>query len=103
MPDLSNLKRHLDKAEQALDWTERHLTLTNEANAALHLSEKVFYSPLTSLVHDALEGCRLALREFDPEDAGDAPATTRLHKHDGYDYLHPESRTHAFADGESHP
>ena len=68
---LTNLKRHLVKAEHALGMTERHLTLTNEANAALHLSDKVFYSPLTSLVHDALEGVRLALREIDPQDGGD--------------------------------
>lgn len=61
MNDADHL-RHLAKAEQALNWTEKHLTLTNEANAALHLSDKVFYSPLTSAVHDALEGVRLALK-----------------------------------------
>lgn len=69
--NVANHRRHLEKAENALAYTEKHLTLTNEANAALHLSDKVFYSPLTSAVHDALDGVRLALREMDDADGGD--------------------------------
>jgi hypothetical protein len=55
-------ERSLRKAEEALSWVEKHLMLTNEANAALHLASKVFYSPLTTTVHDALDGVRLTLK-----------------------------------------
>jgi hypothetical protein len=40
-----------------LVWAEKYLTLENEANAALHMNERVFYSPLTAQVHE----CNLAL------------------------------------------
>lgn len=58
-----DLRRELSKIAQALDLTERHLTLTNEANAALHASDKVFYSPLTTLVHEAHESAKRLLAE----------------------------------------
>lgn len=51
----SDLLRELAKAQEALTWTEKYLTRENEANAALHLNERIFYSPLTSQVHDAAE------------------------------------------------
>ena len=48
-----DLLRELLKIQEALTWTEKYLTRENEANAALHLNERVFYSPLTTQVHDA--------------------------------------------------
>lgn len=51
----ADIRRELTKVQHALTYTERHLTLTNEANAALHMNDKVFYSPLTGAVHEASE------------------------------------------------
>lgn len=50
-----NLIRELRKAIDTLVWAEKYLTSENEANAALHTNEKVFYSPLTTQVHNARE------------------------------------------------
>ncbi len=62
--DSLDLIRHLEKCEHALEWTENYLARTNEANAALHLADRVFFSPLTSEVHGALEGIRIALADI---------------------------------------
>lgn len=51
----SDLLRELTKAKEAMVWTEKYLTRRNEADAALHLNERVFYSPLTTQVHEASE------------------------------------------------
>ncbi|MFI6986076.1 hypothetical protein ACIBSV_46990 [Embleya sp. NPDC050154] len=48
-----DLIRELTKIGDALDWTERALTAQNEANAALHCSERVLYQPLTTAVINA--------------------------------------------------
>ncbi|MFI0406616.1 hypothetical protein [Actinomadura sp. 3N508] len=47
--------RELDKVTHALAWTRKHLTSTNEANAALHIADTVLYSPLTQAVTRATE------------------------------------------------
>lgn len=51
--DRSDLLRELAKVSDTLQWAEKYLTRENEANAALHMNERVFYSPLTSQVHEA--------------------------------------------------
>jgi hypothetical protein len=60
----SDLIRELSKIEEALRWAEKHLCLTNEANAALHCNERVFYSPLTTQVHEARESASRILVEL---------------------------------------
>lgn len=61
--------RELAKALEALTWAEKYLTLENEANAALHLNPRVFYSPLTTQVHNARESLERVLAEL--EQGGD--------------------------------
>lgn len=60
----SDLLRELTKAQEALSWTEKYLTRENEANAALHLNERVFYSPLTTQVHEAAESLARVLTDL---------------------------------------
>jgi hypothetical protein len=48
-----DLIRELRKAVDTLTWAEKYLTSENEANAALHMNTKVFYSPLTTQIHHA--------------------------------------------------
>lgn len=50
--------RELAKIEAALAAAETHLTKQNEANAALHMSERVLYSPLTVAVINARESAK---------------------------------------------
>ena len=57
--DPTDRLRHYDKIAHALNAAEKYLTLMNESNAALHLSDKVFYSPLATAVHDAIESLKL--------------------------------------------
>ena len=59
-----DLIRELEKAHEALKWTEEHLAKTNEANAALHCNERVFYSPLTTQVHNARESMERVLADL---------------------------------------
>jgi hypothetical protein len=53
--DATDRNRHHEKIGHALTACEKYLTTMNESNAALHMADKVFYSPLTVAVHDALE------------------------------------------------
>jgi nucleoside diphosphate kinase len=50
--------RELAKVEATLEAAEAHLTKQNEANAALHMSERVLYSPLTVAVINARESAK---------------------------------------------
>ena len=50
--------RELSKIEAALAAAEEHLTKQNEANAALHMSDRVLYSPLTVAVVNARESAK---------------------------------------------
>lgn len=59
-----DLIRELEKAREALHWAEKHLCATNEANAALHCNERVFYSPLTTQVHNARESLERVLADL---------------------------------------
>ena len=56
-------KRELSKVEEALGLAVHYHTLTNEANATLHKSERVLYSPLTVALEDAKTIVRRFLRE----------------------------------------
>lgn len=51
--------RELEKIEDALSWAEKHFEKTSEANAALHCSPKVMYSPLAGKVSAALSSIEL--------------------------------------------
>lgn len=53
MTQASDVHRELAKIEDTLAWAIRHHEKTNEANAALHLNEKVFPSPLTIALGNA--------------------------------------------------
>lgn len=65
----ADLIRELAKIDNTLDWTEKHLTLTNESYAALHVNEKVFYSPLTTQVHEASLSLKRVLEALREEEA----------------------------------
>jgi len=57
-PDTTDVLRELAKVEGALAAVEQHLTKQNEANAALHMSDRVLYSPLTVAVVNACESAK---------------------------------------------
>ncbi|MGW6910280.1 hypothetical protein [Streptomyces sp. NPDC054940] len=63
-----DLTRELAKALDALRWTEKHLMATNEGNAALHCNPKVFYSPLTTQVHEAVLSLERVTADLGGED-----------------------------------
>jgi hypothetical protein len=54
--ELTDMRRELDKAAETLKAVERHLARQSEANAALHCSEKVMYSPLHAKVAATIQG-----------------------------------------------
>lgn len=60
----ADLIRELEKAHEALHWAEKHLCASNEANAALHCNERVFYSPLTTQVHNARESMERVIADL---------------------------------------
>ncbi|MHC3474653.1 hypothetical protein ACYF6T_38990 [Streptomyces sp. 7R007] len=62
-----DLTRELGKALEALRWTKRHLTAVNEGNAALHCNERVFYSPLTTQVHEAVLSLERVTADLDSD------------------------------------
>jgi hypothetical protein len=59
-----DLIRELEKAREALQWTEKHLVAVNQANAALHINETVWHSPLTTQVHNARESMERVLADL---------------------------------------
>lgn len=61
-PTVTDLRRELRKAREALDAAETHLARHAEANAALHCADTVMYSPLHAKVQMALHGVDHALR-----------------------------------------
>lgn len=60
--------RALRKAANVLRAVERYLTAYNESMAALHMSEKVMQSPLTSAVSAAVWDATEAANRLDPEE-----------------------------------
>lgn len=51
--DNEDLKRELQKILEAVELAVQHHEKSNEANAALHASPKVLYSPLTTKLQSA--------------------------------------------------
>jgi len=65
-PTITDLRRELEKACGALMDAETHLARHAEANAALHCSERVMYSPLHAKVQAAITGISHALDRTTP-------------------------------------
>lgn len=61
-PTVTDLRRELAKAEDALSACLLHLSRHAQANAALHCSERVMYSPLHAKVETAIAGIVHALK-----------------------------------------
>lgn len=62
---VTDLRRELAKAREALAAAETHLARHAEMNAALHCSDRVMYSPLHAKVTAALHGIDHALERTD--------------------------------------
>ncbi|MFF4791887.1 hypothetical protein ACFY2M_19460 [Streptomyces sp. NPDC001276] len=60
-PTITDLRRELEKAREALAGAEQHLARHAEMNAALHCAERVMYSPLHAKVTTAIAGIEHAL------------------------------------------
>lgn len=65
--DKENVKRELEKVLDALVWAMEYFEKTSEANAALHKSSKVMYTPLASEIHNAFNGLSAVLTELDKD------------------------------------
>jgi hypothetical protein len=78
-PTVTDLRRELEKAREALTAAETHLARHAEMNAALHCAERVMYSPLHAKVATAMHGVdhALARTEPDPEDDAASEASRR--------------------------
>ncbi|MFE4915858.1 hypothetical protein ACFRCX_30605 [Streptomyces sp. NPDC056652] len=68
-PTVTDLRRELRKAAEALAGCDTHLARHAEMNAALHCSERVMYSPLHAKVTAALADITHALARTDRADA----------------------------------
>lgn len=68
-PTVADLRRELEKACDTLIAAETHLARHAEANAALHCSERVMYSPLHAKVQAAITGITHALDRTTPRPA----------------------------------
>lgn len=64
-PIVTDLRRELEKARDALAAAELHLARHAEMNAALHVSERVMHSPLHAKVQAAVVGIDHALARTD--------------------------------------
>lgn len=62
--DTEDMKRELEKIKDALEWASTHHEKQSEANAALHGSTKVMYTPLASKLSNALMSVERVLEEF---------------------------------------
>ncbi|MEV6547956.1 hypothetical protein AB0M57_04510 [Streptomyces sp. NPDC051597] len=65
-PVITDLRRELEKASEALSAAERHLAKHAEMNAALHCAERVMYSPLHAKVAAAIGQIEHALTRTEP-------------------------------------
>lgn len=66
-PTINDLRRELSKAAETLAAVEKHLARTAEANAALHVADRVMYSPLHAKVASTLNGIAHALERTQQE------------------------------------
>lgn len=73
-PLVTDLRRELEKARDALAAAEQHLARHAEMNAALHCAERVMYSPLHAKVHAAMTGVDHALARTAPDPDDDQAA-----------------------------
>ena len=62
---VEDLERELEKAAQCLAACDRHFAAAAEANAALHMSDRVIPNPLASHVALTLENVRRVLGDSD--------------------------------------
>lgn len=60
-PTITDLRRELEKAREALKSAEQHLARHAEMYAALHCAERIMYSPLHAKVTAAIAGIEHAL------------------------------------------
>ena len=60
--NIDDMLRELAKARDALAAAQMHLARHAEANAALHCSERVMYSPLHARVTSAITGIDQAIQ-----------------------------------------
>lgn len=65
-PNVTDLRRELEKAREALTAAHKHLTAHAEMNAALHCATNVMYSPLHAKVVSAIAGIDHALARTEP-------------------------------------
>jgi hypothetical protein len=65
-PIVTDLRRELDKAREALLACLLHLSRHAEANAALHCADRVMYSPLHAKTEAAIAGISGALARTNP-------------------------------------
>ncbi|MGW8679598.1 hypothetical protein ACWGNN_00765 [Streptomyces sp. NPDC055817] len=68
-PTVTDLRRELEKARDALAATETHLARHAEMNAALHCADRVMYSPLHAKVAAAIGQIDHALARTDHPNA----------------------------------
>ena len=66
-PTITDLRRELEKAHEALEAASLHLARHAEMNAALHCSPNVMYSPLHAKVIAAMHGITHALQRTEPQ------------------------------------
>lgn len=63
---VDDLRREMAKMLDVLDMCEQHLSHHAAANAALHCSDKVMYSPLHARVTSVMAGASAALMRTEP-------------------------------------
>jgi len=62
-----NMGRELDKVEEALKWATEHFSRQSEANAALHCTERVLYTPLATRLFAAQRSLTFVRSELESE------------------------------------
>lgn len=77
-PTITDLRRELDKAREALTAAETHLARHAEMNAALHCADRVLYSPLHAKVINAIGQIDHALIRTEPNEDQHENYITRL-------------------------
>lgn len=77
-PTITDLRRELDKAREALIAAETHLARHAEMNAALHCTDRVMYSPLHAKVYAAIHQATHALARTEPNEEQQEDYITRL-------------------------
>lgn len=58
--DKRDIQRQIDKAIDAIEWAQKAFERESEKNAALHLSEKIMYTPICGKLDEAHRGLESA-------------------------------------------